>query len=581
MFESLQEYYKYLENDNSLLYDFRLEKEIEFLKEKVKNDDSIFYCSCELYFLHFESKYEEINSAIFLSKEKKNINLTLTQYELEYIKSRAENINNYKYRAKYNHFIWCSNRHNIYGQRAIDNYLLLLKSDSFQIDDILSNRAFGNYFEKLFILCQTINYKKEEVVEYLISLLGLQKINIYIECSLIKYIIEQGQKISISNIQSFFDYCNKIIENSNNSDYINDYLKLLVSLSQRLELPLQPYQNKLGDFFISQSEKQNESMFKYDLYLKALEYYQKAGNKEKVEEVSILIEKIKPFIDLKLFQWEYTNEELQKLWEVIVKNTDELTEKDESKDIYEYIIHAQNIFPQAEILNENIRPMMYNFINVMSFDINKNVNNNQKIGFNIYALYIQNFSIKHLWMIFLKGIKNGKISFESLTHYFKNCSWYGQDFTFLNSDGGIEGFDWIELLSPSLSNFFNQLEINIKLNKDSSQDYILCIDSLTIKFEGLLREFSSNIGAKPIEYRNGSTTARVDFDKLLENEKLNEIIPKDDIALLKFLFTSEGINVRNNVAHCFYKTKNYSLDKMLLLIAALLKLGNYKLISKK
>jgi hypothetical protein len=41
------------------------------------------------------------------------------------------------------------------------------------------------------------------------------------------------------------------------------------------------------------------------------------------------------------------------------------------------------------------------------------------------------------------------------------------------------------------------------------------------------------------------------FTRLLDNEKLMAILPEDDVAFLKFLFTSEGMNLRNNVSHCF------------------------------
>jgi len=97
-----------------------------------------------------------------------------------------------------------------------------------------------------------------------------------------------------------------------------------------------------------------------------------------------------------------------------------------------------------------------------------------------------------------------------------------------------------------------------------------------IKFEGLLREFSRNIGAQIIEFKDDGTQARISFDKLLDNAKLKNLVPEDDIALFKFIFTSNGMNLRNNIAHCFYQTKNYSSATMLLLISALLKLGNYK-----
>ena len=66
------------------------------------------------------------------------------------------------------------------------------------------------------------------------------------------------------------------------------------------------------------------------------------------------------------------------------------------------------------------------------------------------------------------------------------------------------------------------------------------------------------------------------FD-LLENEKLTQIIPPRDITFFRYLFTGDGINLRNNIAHCFYKASDYSAGTIMLLIVAFLRLGNYKL----
>ena len=122
-----------------------------------------------------------------------------------------------------------------------------------------------------------------------------------------------------------------------------------------------------------------------------------------------------------------------------------------------------------------------------------------------------------------------------------------------------------------------QSEIDIKTNTNSSSGYIVSIDSLVLKFEGILREFSRYNGAQTIDIKENGTQERTSFEKFLEDEKIKELMPKDDIALFKFLFTSEGINLRNNIAHCFFKSKDYSKKIMMLLICALLKLGNHKL----
>jgi hypothetical protein len=295
-----------------------------------------------------------------------------------------------------------------------------------------------------------------------------------------------------------------------------------------------------------------------------------------MEKVSILIENAKSTLDFKSVGTEYTDELVNKWYEAVGKDTDELAENGDSKDHYEYLILGQ-IFPSAELLDQEIRPVTFDFVSVMTFDINRNVSKKKKSGINPYFLHLQNFSLPHLAMVFSKGIKNQKMSFDSIVDYLNTSTWYGQNFTTTNPEGEALGFKWVELLSPSLFNFFNQSEIDLKANKNSYQGYILCIDSLTIKFEGLLREFSRHIGAQTIEYKDDGTEARISFEKLLENDKLKAIVPQNDLALFTFLFKSKGMNLRNNVAHCFYQTGNYSPGVMFLLISALLRLGNYKL----
>ena len=569
IFENIEEYYEYLENDSSLLFDINITYSLINLRDKITEDELKLFCTGEL------------SPKLTLKNEETFPNLKFINDNIEYFKMRAENVKNPKYKAKYNHLLWESNfKHSNYAEQAIENYFLFINGISIPIDDNISHHAFEVLLKNLFILCQTINYKKEESIQIFISLLGLNKINGYKEYSLMNYFVEEGKKINIETLKTFYEYSKKVIDNGIYPDFEGDYLKLLIVLCLKLKTSPKPYHIKLAEFHIKESEKLAGSFIIHEYYLKALAHYQKAGDKKKIEEVSVMVEKAKQNMDFKSYKIELNDEITQKYWDSISKLTDELIEKGLSNDIYHYIMFS-NIFPKAEDLKINVQPIMFEFINVMNFDINKNVSGTKKSGINPYYIHVVTFSINHLGLVFIKGIKNGKISFQTLIDYFKNHSWYGQNFTFINADGEVEGFNWIELLSPALLIFFNQFEIDIKLNKNDNYGYILPVDSLVIKFEGLLREFSRIIGAQTIEINENKTEERISFEKLLENDKLKELIPKDDIALFKFLFTTEGMNLRNNIAHCFYKTKNYSSGIMLLLIAALLKLSNFKLKPKE
>jgi hypothetical protein len=580
-FQNLEEYYDYLENDTNFKHlDLNTYKYITDLRDRTDEESLKKICSYELFFADFS-----IENGVHIPKFQIGGNayptLELFDDNFDYIKSRANSVNNPKYKAKYNHLLWLSPKKHIdFAKQAIENYLLLLQNSSFSVDDNLQCHSFGKYFKNLFVLCQTVNFKKDEVIQYFLSLLESDKLNDFIKYSLMEFIVENNKKIDSSLIQIFYDYSKKSIEKLE-SRVLESYLNLLVILSQKLIIPANEFHEKLGDYHIAQLKtEKNQGFIAHHYYTNALEEYKKANNKEKIEATAVLLEQSKKSIDLKKVSFESENENINKplnqWWNSIKEQTTQLIEKGNDHDIYNYLI-LEKLIPNASTLNEEIKPASFDFISTIVFDINKNINKNKSGGINSYSIYINNFTIQHTWLVFSKGIKSGKISYESLINYLKKNSWYGQDFTYLDTNDETQGFNWIELLSPSLQSFFVQSEIDIKTSKHNSQGYILAIDSLVLKFEGLLREFSRMIGAQTIEIKESGTEERINFEKLLENEKLKALIPEDDIAFFKFLFTSEGMNLRNNIAHCFFNTKNYTSAIMLLLIIALLRLGNYTL----
>ncbi|HMG82163.1 MAG TPA: DUF4209 domain-containing protein [Ferruginibacter sp.] len=577
MFENIKSYYEYLENDNGLLNNHNISKEIASLRDKSNTTELKSECSYEIFFTDYSITKAKITPHIRYANGDEYPNLSLFDDDLKYIQSRAKDIKNPKYKAKYNNLLWNSkHKHLNYAKQSIDSYIDFITSILFPLSDNLSNKAFEIYFENLFILSQSINYRKDEVLNFLISILKTDNVNGYSKYSLMKFIVVDGKRIGISILQSFYDFSNTIIIDNVYTDFNQEYLELLILLCPKLNISPKSDHNKLADFYIMESEKQEESFVIHDFYIKALREYQKSGNKNKVEEITVLIEKVKKNISFKAIKIEHTDEKVQEWWNWLNKFTDNLIEKFESKDIYQFIIHSDKIFPKSKLLTENIQPTMFSYINVMTFDINKNIGDKKANVINAYFIYVQNFTMQYLLQIFIKGIKKGNVSYETLISYLQDNSWYGKISNGTNSEGEKENFNWMELLAPSLFSFFTQSEVDIKTGKNNNEAYILAIDSLVIKFEGLLREFSKNIGAQTIEIKDNGTQERISFEKLLDNQKVVDVIPEDDIALFKFLFTSDGMNLRNNIAHSFYKTNNYSAGLMLLLTAALLRLGNYK-----
>lgn len=584
-FQNLDEYYEYLEKDTNFQYlDLNTYKYITALRDKTEDENTKKLCSYELFFADFSIE-NGVHVPKFQVGENAYPTLDLFDDNFEYIKARAENVKNPKYKAKYNHILWLSpQKHIDFAKNAIESYLLLLQNSSFSVDDNLQCFSFGKYFKNLFVLSQKVNYKKDDIITYFVSLIESEKLNDFTKYSLMQFIVENGKNIDSSIKQTFFNYSKNRLDRLTDRE-LESYLNLLVVLSQKLNISPSEYHERLGDYHISQLENEkNKGFIAHHYYTNALEEYKKANIKEKIEETAVLLEQAKKTIDLKKVSFELNdekiNEALNQWWDFTKKKIDYLIENGNDKEIYGYLILEQ-LFPKADVLKEEIRPVMLDLVSTMTFDINKNISKNKSGVINPYSIHINNFTINHIGLVVSKGFKSGKISFDSLINYLKNDSWYGQDFTYLDTNNETQGFNWIELLTPALQSFFVQTEIDIKTNSHNPQGYISAIDSLVLKFEGLLRELSRMIGAQTIEIKDNGTEERIGFDKLLENEKLKALIPEDDIAFFKFLYTSSGMNLRNNVAHCFFTTKNYSSAFMLLLIVALLRLGNYKIETKE
>jgi hypothetical protein len=142
--------------------------------------------------------------------------------------------------------------------------------------------------------------------------------------------------------------------------------------------------------------------------------------------------------------------------------------------------------------------------------------------------------------------------------------------------GGKEiTIDWLTLISPAIVEYFVQVQ-SWQFASRYKPNFVLCIDSLTLKMEGLLRNFAERLNVSTTVGAKGGGTQEALLGNILENEIIQAYFSEDDIQFFKYLFANEGgLNMRNKVAHSLYNIMDYDLDKMHLLFIALIRIAQY------
>ena len=175
----------------------------------------------------------------------------------------------------------------------------------------------------------------------------------------------------------------------------------------------------------------------------------------------------------------------------------------------------------------------------------------------------------------------GKLNYYKIFDFLEEHTWYGMKFRkSLKNDDEEENSSWLSLIAPGIHNYFAQFEFSTLMNTNKINNFVLAVDSMTLKFEGALRDFIRLSGGNTSMERKGEMQEQL-LEDLLENQITKEYFTGKDVELFKFTFTNKGKNIRNNVAHSFMEFSDYNLQTASLVFLCLLRLGKYTFEEKK
>jgi hypothetical protein len=519
------------------------------------------------------------------------------QNAFEYLETRIREVKSPLLLARYNHLLWkgISGKNLKYAIGAITNYINSIQVYYQQIiskqqDTSEGQYLIGQWLEKALALGNETKKMIPELREIVNLLLFGQKfISLTTKMGIVEDMLNYTQLFKPEHFKGVLDLYKGVINDRKVSSddflFVNNYLPMAIKVAQKLKEDVKPWYEEVGLAHLRIAEKETKddrNWIKLNEYSEAIEAFRMAGNTKKKKDVEKLYTQLRPSVALDTFELPFDKD----IQEKMKKTQEELQQKAQKllkyhpHDIYATIASA-NLLPlkaNVEAMTKTFHTEFLQFVKTVTFDKNKNISSYEEGGnknieyFRSYGLLVGEQFLPFLHYVIVPGIKRGLLTYENLLAYFIQHSWIGRTYTIYDLGNKPEETNWINLISPAIVQYFNQVQAWGE-SKYYVPNFILCIDSLTLKIEGIFRSLCEKLNIS-IAVGKKQGMQEVLLNNILDTDELKPFFSEADWLFFEYIFSNKGgLNMRNNIAHSFYTEHEYGHDMMLLLIAVLLKLS--------
>lgn len=522
-----------------------------------------------------------------------------------YIKERLNSCKSPFLKIRYSHLLWLSPVKNIsFARSAVEAYLesipIIEKLDltypekyhGLQLLDVLQN---------LFALSTSINYKVDDVkfeIKRIVKNYSLDSTSSYVmRLDITKLMLENKKFFNIKDFSGICPVIEKLVvkKSVEDKEHAITLLNQLVKIKKRLNQKSEVYERKIGNLWYLKSKEEGQINIIACKFLEnAIYQYKKIKDKKRIDFLQKKYNALKKNIQLIQFGEEIDVSDYHKNFANISSEISSYS----TESIISTLMHDDSLFPkynqmEQQVENEKGKYLFKELFSNSVLDTNGNTvqhfdDETEKKYFDIlqnYNYHIQIITLPLLQHIFYECAKKQKLSAKSILQYLYDNSWYGTELELSTTGQREKPYNWLSLIAPAFNEFFVNLQFYFT-NPQSFPNFILCIDSLSTKIEGIVRDICEFKGIIPFEFKidnKGRTISfQKDIHKLLNEDEIVNLISKDDLLLLKYvLIEKAGYNLRHKIAHSLMTFHEYNIGQMFLLIVCVLKLGKYNFTKKK
>jgi hypothetical protein len=607
-FDSLEEFYEFI--DTNVL---RLEKRGDLAnlwvryRNAAKNDGEKEKAQFEIDYLLFyllDGKFFPLVNGKTGKAEKTCSYPDLSEggkLEFDHLLYRAKNSKNPLLKAKFYHILWqcpsgLRNRHFVeeaatYYTKSID----LLLNEILEGDNETLLSLLQQNFENLAAIFKEAKLKDIEIGEILKQILiDQEKIPFYVKEQLATVVLKYPSLFNQDDILKCYSvYDDHFWKEQSRVDpflIIHHYAPNAIKLAQKLKLDQKKWFQLIEELLVDDVKKETDKSrdwLSLNKLLEARNNLKKGGDQALLKEAEELYEGIRPTAKIGSHPITITREQHQDLFDYRdskVELAKKLVKESSSDLIYGRLIMGID-FPKATAFKDGVKDLIPDFfkgIQTVFFDINGNASSGnddldeEVMLMNFYQWELDFQTIPFLYELFTKGIESGKLTTKNLIEHLAFKTWIGNPYFIRDQQNRDRIKSWISLISPGIIELFAQIQAS-RFSTTYNPSYVLAIDSLVLKIEGLLRFFLDRLGQKTTVAKT-KKIENMTLNQILESEGFKKYFDEDDQLFFDYLFGGAGgLDIRNNVAHCFYDDENYHIMTGILIICALLRISKYNI----
>lgn len=502
--------------------------------------------------------------------------------------------------ARYSHILWCSPRkNNKFGRLAVDSYLELIKLYEAK-DNAEPQEHYGldvlNAIKNAYVISRQTKYKesiiKSEIIRLIMTFNFESSSSYALKNNLIELMLKNNRKFRKEDFFGLEDVCLQAsynLKELGNAGFAIRMLELGERIDKKTERKTFDWGKQIAELYeslMAEAEKQN-NFIAITYCQTALERYKKLKDKDKIQELENKLSELEKSIKLS---------EFKKTIDItdIIKSSKEIAKeivKEDSEEIIKYLMLDNNILPKYSDLEKIAEEQAQEFVSLKIFQevildqyghtAQHFDDESEKKYLQILELYRLELGVNKINLIneiFYTAIQENKLSINILLDFLHKHSWFGKNIPKRLANETIQ-HNWLSLLAPSLIEYFFQLQHFLSY-PNYSPNLVLCIDSLTLKIEGLIRDICQFSGVATFYTTNDAKGRAIirekDLHALLFEEPIKKLFDQDDLLFFKFLLVEKaGYNLRHKVAHSLMLFQDYNINYMHLLILAILRLGKY------